>query len=184
MYYAVMQLGKLCFVPAVGCTYKVTGDTLQFVKVLAAALGTSLKILGRVLIATVEATVAVVVYRAVAYVVLVHHIHYAHDSLGVVCGIAVNLHIEDVTTAGEVVIRSLNLGLVACAALVVYRHVVTVGIIFAVGDTLDDTEQLAVAACKAARKALGRCCKDTVVMLILLREVICTVTHISDDAQA
>ena len=61
MYYAVIEFRELCLVPTVGCTDKVTGDALQFVKMLAAALWTLLKILCRVLVTAVEATVAVMV---------------------------------------------------------------------------------------------------------------------------
>ena len=133
--------------------------------------------------ATVKATVAVVVNRAVTDVILVHHIHHAHYCLGVVCSVTVNLYIEDVATACEVMIRSLNLGLMARTALEVYRYVVAVCIVVTVGNTLDDTVTLAVAACETAREALGWSSKDTIVVLVLLGEVVCTVTHVSDDAQ-
>ena len=61
---------------------------------------------------------------------------------------------------------------------------VTVSIVFAVSNTLDDSVTLTVAACETTRETLGWSSKDTVVVLVLLREVICTVTHVSDDAQA
>ena len=59
-------------------------------------------------------------------------------------GIAIYFHIEDVAAAGEGVIGSLDLGLVARAALLIYRYVVTVGVIVAVGNSLDDAEAVAV----------------------------------------
>ena len=62
MYYAVVKLGEFRLVPTVGCTYKVTCNTLQLVKVLTVALWALLKILCRVLMTAVETTVAVVVY--------------------------------------------------------------------------------------------------------------------------
>ena len=150
VYYAVVEFGELCLVPTVGCTYKVSCDALQLVKVLATALGALLKVLCGVLVPAVEATVAVVVNRAVSDIVLVHHVHYAHDCLGVVCGVTVNLNVEDVSTACKVMIRCFNLGLVACAALVVYWHVVTIGVVVAVGDTWDYALTLAVATCETA----------------------------------
>ena len=58
MNYAVIELGKLGLVPAVGCSHKVTCNALQFVKVLAAALRALLKVLRGVLIAAVETTAA------------------------------------------------------------------------------------------------------------------------------
>lgn len=62
MYYAVVKLGEFSLVPTVGCTYKVTCNALQLIKVLAVALRALLKVLYRVLMTAVETTVAVVVY--------------------------------------------------------------------------------------------------------------------------
>ena len=82
--------------------------------------------------------------------------------------IAVNLDIEDVTTTGEVVIWSLNLGLVTCTALVVYRYVVAVCIVVAVGNASDYAKAFAIATCETSRETLGWSFQNTVVMLILL----------------
>ena len=71
---------------------------------------------------------------SVTDVVLVHHVHYAHHSLWVMCGITVNLHIEDMSAACEVVVGCFYLSLVQSCAMVIYRHVVAVGIVLAVCD--------------------------------------------------
>ena len=60
----------------------------------------------------------------VSHVVLIHHIHHIHDDIRVVGSVAVYLHIEDMTTTGEVVIRSLHLCFMKRGALIVNRHMV------------------------------------------------------------
>lgn len=66
-----------------------------------------------VLVTAVHAAVSVMVDRAIAYIVLIHQCHYVIYSLRIVGGIAINFHIKDVAATGELVVRSLNLGLVA-----------------------------------------------------------------------
>ena len=62
MYHAVAELGELAAVPAAGCTYEVTGDALELVDVLSAAVRTLHEALLCILISAVHAAVAVVVY--------------------------------------------------------------------------------------------------------------------------
>ena len=104
MYYPVVQFGEFGLVPTVGGSYQVAGDALQFVDVGAAAFRTNFQLRGGVFVSAFQAAVAVVVHRAVTDVVPVHHIYYTHDDLGVVGGVAVNLHVEDVSAAGQVVV--------------------------------------------------------------------------------
>ena len=118
------------------------------------------------------------VHRAVANVVLVHQVNYVHDGLWVVGGIAVNLNIKDVSTASNLVVRCLNLGLVLGTALVVYGHVVTVSVVNLVGDTGKLTKVLTVATCELATEALGWSCEDTVVVLILLAVLVDALAHV------
>lgn len=74
---AIVELCQLAAVPAVGRTYQVTCDSLQLVDVAAAALRANLKVGICILISAVETTVTVVVYRAIAHVVLIHHVNNA-----------------------------------------------------------------------------------------------------------
>ena len=108
---AVIQLCQFCLVPTLGSTNQITSNTLQAIDVLATALWTYAQLLLCILIAAGHTAVAVVVYRAVADVVLIEQIYYIHNSLWVVRSIAVNLHIEDVTATSKLVIWSLNLSL-------------------------------------------------------------------------
>lgn len=110
----VVELAELAVVPAVGGTDEVASDALELVYIGTATLRTYLKFRIGILVAAVEAAVAVVVYAAIAHVELVHHVDYAHDDLWVVGGITVNLYIEDVSSACEVVVWCLYLCLVAC----------------------------------------------------------------------
>ncbi len=183
MGYTVVELGKLATVPTVGSTYQVTGDALQLVDVVAAALRTNLQVGISILVAAVQTAVAVVVYRAVAHVVLIHHVYHAGDNRRVVGSIAVNLYIEDVTATGQVVVRSLDLCLLQGCTLVIYRHVVRVGIVIAVGNARDDAKLLAVLLGELTAQALGWSSQDGVVVVILLAEFVGTVAHVGNNLQ-
>ena len=78
----------------------------------------------RILVTALHAAVAVVIDRAVADVVTVHEIDNVGNSLRIVCGIAVDLHIKYMATACQFMIRSLYFGLVARGAFVVDRHMI------------------------------------------------------------
>ena len=69
---AVIELGQFSFVPALGGTYKITGDALQFIYVVASTLGTNGQFLLGILVAAIHTAVAIVIYRAVTDIVLVH----------------------------------------------------------------------------------------------------------------
>lgn len=128
----VVQLCQLGIVPAVGCPHQVAGDALQLVDMLAAALRAFFQVWGGVFVTALQTAVTVVVYRTVADVVLVHHVHYTHNDFRIVGGVTVYLHIEDVSAAGQLMIRSLHFRFVAGAAFVVYGHVVGVGVVVTV----------------------------------------------------
>lgn len=140
----VVKFGKLGIIPAVGSADEITGYALETVNSLAVADGTFLEILGGVFVAAVHATVTVVVDRAIADIVLIHEIYDRGDGVGVVCGVAVDLNIEDVAATGECMVGRFNLGFVSGTAVIVNRHVVGVGIVDLVGDAGDYTERLAV----------------------------------------
>ena len=109
MSYTVVKLSQLATVPAIGSTYEVTGDALQLVDVVASALRTNFQVGLCILVATVQTAVAVVVYRTVSHIVLIHHVNHTGNDRRVVGSIAVNLYIEDVSTTSQIVIRSLHL---------------------------------------------------------------------------
>lgn len=142
---AVFKLGELRIVPTVSRTDKIAGYTLEAIDVVTVAIWTFFKILLRVLISAVHAAVAVMIYRAVADVVLIHQINDIADRLRVVGGIAINFHVENVAAAGQFVIRSLDLGLMARRAVIVDRHVVRVGVVDLVCDAGNHAERFAVA---------------------------------------
>ena len=87
---------------------------------------------------TVHTAVAVMIDRSISEVELIHEIHYLVDSFWIVSCISINLDIEDMSTTGEVMVRSFNLCLMAHAALVIDWHMVGIGVIVLVGHTLDD----------------------------------------------
>ena len=112
MYYTVIQFCQLGLVPSVGGSYQITRDALQAIYVGAAAMGTLFHFLLGILVTAIHAAVARMIYRTIADVELVHHVHDVHHSLGIVGGITVYLHIEDMSACGESMIRSLYLCLV------------------------------------------------------------------------
>ena len=112
MHDAVTELGEFAGVPSVGCAHKVTGDALYCLE-LSTAFGTFLHLHVGIFVAAFRAMVAIVVDGAVAHVVFVHHIHYLHDALFVVGGVAVYLYIEDVSATGHLMVGCLDLSLVA-----------------------------------------------------------------------
>ena len=145
MYYTVIELCELRLVPSVGSANEITGNALQAVNVGAAALGASVHRLFCVFIAAIHAAIAGVVDTAVSDVVFVHHVHDAHHSFGVVSGISVNLHIEDVAATCEFVIRGLHLCLVQCRAVEINWYMIGVCVVVAVCNAGQNAELLTVA---------------------------------------
>ena len=154
---AVLELCQFSGIPTVGCTYKVTGDSLEGVDVLAVAVRALVEVFLCVLKAAVKAAVAVVVYRAVADVVLVHEVYNLHDGLRVVGGIAVNFYVENVACALVFVIRSLYLGLVLRGAVIVNRNMAGVGVVVLVRNSGQHAEGLLVPLGELACEPLRRC---------------------------
>ena len=180
----VVELSQLAAVPTVGGTYQVTCNSLQLVDVAAAALRANLKVGICILVSAVETTVTVVVYRAIAHVVLIHHVNNACNYCRVVGCITINLYIEDVAATGQIVVRCLYLCLFHGGALVIYWHVVTVGIVIAVGNARDNAKLLAVFLGELTAQSLGWCSEDRVVVMILLAELVCTVAHVGHNLQS
>ena len=121
------------------------------------------------------------VYTAVTHIQLVHHVNHAHNYLWVVGSIAVNLYVEDVSTTSQVVVRCLNLGLVACTTFIIYGHVVRVGIVIAIGYAGHDTKLLTVLLGKLSAQAFGWCGQYRVVVVVALAELVSTVAHVSNN---
>ena len=144
MHHAVAQFGEFCRVPAVGGSHKVTCDALQAVDVLAAAHRTFFQSFLRVFVAAVHTAIPGVVYRSLAYVVLVHQVHYLHHCFGVVGGVAVYFYIEDVAAALQIVIWRLDFGFMTRTAVVIHGHVARIGVVVLVGDAGHHTKFLTV----------------------------------------
>ena len=181
---AVLELGELAAVPSVGGSDEITGDALQAVDVVAVALGALVEAFGGILIAAVHATVAVVVDRAVTHVILIHKVNHIGNGLGIVSRVSIDLDVEDVTAAGQLVVGRLDFGLMLWRALVINGNVVTVGVINLVGNSGDLTEVLAVAAGELAAEPLGRRGKHAIVVTVALAELVNAVTHIGYNLDA
>ena len=115
-----------------------------------------------------HAAVAVVVYRAIADVVGIHQIHDICYRLRVVSGVSINFHIEDVASSGQLVVWAFYFCFVAWRAMVVYRHMVGVGVIYLVGNSRYLTETFAVACGEFPGQSFGRSGKHREVVLITL----------------
>lgn len=123
MYNTVFEFRKLGAVPAVCGAYKVSCDALESVDVVPVAMRTLLKSFRGVLVAAVKAAVSVMVHTAVADVILVHEVYDAHDGLRIVCGVTVNLDIENMSGIFVFVIWSFDFGLMLRSAMIVDRNV-------------------------------------------------------------
>ncbi len=177
MHHAVLELGELGGVPPFGRAHQIARDALQRVYMVAVAHRALGETLGGVFIAAVHAAVPVVVHASIADVVAVHKVHYVHDGLRVVRGIAVNLHIEDVSALFIFMIRGLDFGLMARRAVEIDRNVAGVGVVFLVRDSRDDSERLLVHPRKPSGKALCGRGQYAVVVVIGLGEAVGLVAH-------
>ena len=122
--HTVAELGEFSSVPAAGGSHKVTCDALELVDIAASAVRAFLKSLLRIFESAVHAAVAVVIDRAVTDVVSIHQVDDVHYRLWIMCGISVDLYIEDMSATGESVVRTLDLRLVLRSTFVVDRHMV------------------------------------------------------------
>ena len=178
MYDAVVEFGEFGFVPAVGGAYEIAGNALQAVNGVAVAHGAFLKVLGGVLIAAVHAAVAVVINRAITDIILVHEVDNRRYSIGMMCCVTVDFHIKNVTATSHFVIRSFHFGFMARAAVVIYRHVIGVGIVDFVCDAGKYTEALPVSGGEFAREAFGRSGENRIIMAEFFAVFICTAAHV------
>lgn len=80
---------------------------------MAVAFRTFFKGFRRVFISALHAAVAVVVDRAITDVVFVHQVNHIADCFRVVGCVTVDFDVEDVAASGQVVIWSLDFGLVS-----------------------------------------------------------------------
>ena len=107
-----MQFSEFAGIPAVGSAYKITGDTLDGLK-----LHPTFRAVGlihiRILVAALRAMITVMVYGAVPHILLVHHVYNLHDGFLIVSGISIDFYIKYMSAAGERMIGSLHFGLVA-----------------------------------------------------------------------
>lgn len=101
----------------------------------AAAFGAFVQMVCCVFVATIQTAVAVMVYRAVADIVFIHHVDHLHDHFRVVGGVAVYFHIEDMAAACQCVVRGFYFCFMAGATFVIYRDMVGIRVIIAVGNT-------------------------------------------------
>ena len=132
-----------------------------------------------ILIAAVHTAVAIMVHTAVSHVQLVHHVNHTHNNLWVMCSVAVNLYVEDMSTTGHFVIWSLNLCLMTGRTFVVNGHVVRVCVIVAIGNTRNHAKLLAVFLCELSAQSLGWCGQHAVVMMVALAEFVRALAHVS-----
>ena len=162
---AVLEFGQFRAVPPVSGAHEVAGDSLQPVYPVAVAFRAFLKVFVGIFEAAVHAAVPVVVHGAVSHVVFVHEVHYCHYCLLIVGGVAVYLHIENMSAARQAMVRGLDFCLVLRCAVIIYRHMVGIGVVFLVRDAGDDSEFLPVGFGEPACEAFRRSGEHTEVVL-------------------
>ena len=92
--------------------------------------------------------------------------------------VAVDLHIEDMSAAGHLMIGSLHLGLMTGGTLIVDGHMVGVGVIVTIRHSRNLAELLPVLLRELATESLCGCSQYGVVVMVLLAEVVDALTHI------
>ena len=168
MHDSVVEFGYLTAVPAIGRTYQITRDTLENIDIMRVANRTFGQTFSCILISAIHAAVAIVVHRTIADIIFVHQIHDLHDGFGIVRSITIDFHIENMATAGKVVLRTLNLSLMTRRAVVLYGYVVGVGIIILIRYARNNTEIFLIALGETAGETFCWRSENRIVMLILL----------------
>jgi hypothetical protein len=110
---SVIQFSKFSAIPPISRSHKITRNALQPVNIGTSAVGALLQVRLGILVAAIHTAIAIVVDRAIANVIFIHQVYDILNGLRVMRGIAINLHIEDMTSAGKFVIWTLNLCLMA-----------------------------------------------------------------------
>lgn len=108
MHNPILELCKLGAVPSVSGSHEVARNALQAVDMCATAVRTYFQIRGGILKSTIHASVAVVVDRAIAYIIFVHEVYYIRNCFRIVGGIAIDLDIEYVSATCHFVVRPLD----------------------------------------------------------------------------
>ena len=181
---AVLEFGQFRAVPPVSGAHEVAGDSLQPVYPVVVAFRAFLKVFVGIFEAAVHAAVPVVVHGAVSHVVFVHEVHYCHYCLRIVGGVAVYLHIENMSAARQAMVRGLDFCLVLRCAVIIYRHMVGIGVVFLVRDAGDDSEFLPVGFGEPACEAFRRSGEHTEVVLEFFGIFVDLVSHVGDYPQA
>ena len=181
---AVLEFGQFRAVPPVCGAYEVTGDSLQSIYPVAVAFRAFLKIFIGVFKAAVHAAVPVVVHGAVTHVVFVHEVYYRHYRLRIVGGVAINFHIEYVSASRQAMVRSLDFSLVLRCTVIIYRHMVGVGVVFLVCDSRYDAEFLPVGFGEPACEAFCRSGEHAEVVLEFFGIFVDLVSHVGDYPEA
>ena len=94
--------------------------------------------------------------RTVSEIILVHHVYDLHYRLLIMGGVAIDFHIEDMTSTGKLVVRGFYLCFVSWRAMIVDGDMVGVGIIILVGHSFDASESFAVYLGEFSGKPFGR----------------------------
>ena len=120
---------------------------------------------------------------AVADAGFLHAAYHLLERLEVLGRIAVELDVRDVACVCKCMVRSFDLDLIEGVDREVYRHVEGVGVVVAVGNTLDNAEALLVDADEAAGQTLSRGSEAGEVELHLVALLIELLSHKADDLQ-
>ena len=79
MHYAVFQFCQFSRIPSVSSTHEIASDALQFVDICATTFWTNLQTISCIFVTAIEATVAIVVHRAITDVVFIHQVNDLHN---------------------------------------------------------------------------------------------------------
>ncbi len=159
MFDAVADFGGLGVVEAVQGADEVAGNTANALEVRAtvifAASALGADIIDNATIAADGVAVKRMVDRTISDAMGRHVTDNLLEGFGIVCHLAIELDVGNVTAVGKCVVGRFEFHLAEGADRIVDRYVEGVGVILAVGDFGDSAETLAVHAHEASGKSLG-----------------------------
>lgn len=139
---------------------------------MSSAIGAFFQTVGRVFMSTIHTAVTVVIDRTIPHIIAVHHVYHRHNRIRIVGCISIDLYIEDMPSAGQIMVRSFYFCFMPGTASIIDRHMIRVRVIFPVGHSRDDSETLFILLSESPAQSFGRSSQYTIIVLPALRKFI------------
>lgn len=168
----IIQFSQFRLIPAICRTDQISGNPLQAIDMMSSAIGAFFQTVGRVFMSTIHTAVTVVIDRTIPHIIAVHHVYHRHNRIRIVGCISIDLYIEDMPSAGQIMVRSFYFCFMPGTASIIDRHMIRVRVIFPVGHSRDDSETLFILLSESPAQSFGRSSQYTIIVLPALRKFI------------